>query len=189
MIILKVCKITLWYCVTLTIRIKLVHTNNTTSDPVINGKGESHPDFWWKPKIISQNAECWPAFHQDNDFKHWAKVAKDRPHQNLHFSMNFSLRTGGGTSLRQEANTFLVIVPILSGGGWMWGSSWFNQTFEQNITTLTRFGYSSRKVIFFVCVIISYLLPIIRSWCWPDLTFTSPLLTDLFFWITGPMEL
>lgn len=109
-----------------------------------------------------------------------AKVAKDGPHQNLHFSMNLSLRTGGGTSLRQEANTFCVIVPILSRGGWMWGSSWFNQTFEQNITTLTRFGYGSRKVIFFVCVIISYVLSIIRSWCWPDLTFTSHFKTDLF---------
>lgn len=157
-----------------------MHTYNTTFDPLRNGKGESHPDSWWKPKIISQNAECWPAFHQDNGFKHCAKVAKDGPHQNLHFSMNLSLRTGGGMSLRQEANTFCVIVPILSRGGWMRGSSWFNQIFEQNITTLTRFGYSSRKVIFFVCVIILYLLSIITSWRWPDLTFTSPLLTDLF---------
>lgn len=152
-----------------------MHTYNTTFDPLMNGKGESRPNSWWEPKIISQNTECWPAFHQDNGFKHCAKVAKDGLHQNLHFSMNFSLRTGGGTSLSQETNTFCVIVPILSRGGWIWGSSWFNQTFEQNFTTLIRFGYSSRKVIFFVCVIISYLLSIIRSWSWPDLTPSSHL--------------
>lgn len=103
--------------------------------------------------------------------------------------MNFSLRVGGGTSSRQEANAFCVIVPILSG--LMWSSLWFNQTFEQNITTVTSLGYSSRKVIFSVCVRKSYLLLVIRSWHWPDLTFTSPLLTDLsgsgskspLFWI------
>lgn len=69
-----------------------------------------------EPSVRMLNVGRRPAFHQDNDFKHCAKVARDGPHQDLHFRVIVSLRTGGGTSPLQEASTFCIIVPILSRG-------------------------------------------------------------------------